>query len=125
MSTREKLSKARMGVLALAEELSSVSAACKRAGISRTHVYEIKEAFEKYGREGLAPAERRKPRMPNQTPPELEEKILQMTERYPEKSYVALADQLRLVGVGVSPSTVRYVSSRHGLTLRSAAPVRR
>jgi hypothetical protein len=32
MSTREKLIKARMGMLALAEELSNVSKACQRAG---------------------------------------------------------------------------------------------
>lgn len=118
MSTREKLIKARVGMLALAEELSSVSSACKRAGISRSHFYEIKEAFEKYGGEGLAPVERRRPRMPNQTPPELEARILEMTEHYPEMSYVRLSDQLRLVGIGVSPSMVRYVWARHGLTLR-------
>src|SRR2546422_4919222 len=57
-------------MLALAEELQNISLACQRAGISRSHFYEIKEAFEKYGREGLAPQSRRRPRMPNQTPPE-------------------------------------------------------
>ena len=56
---------------------------CGQAGISRSHFYEIKEAFEKYGREGLAPQSRRRPRMPNQTPPELEQRILEMTEQYP------------------------------------------
>jgi transposase len=118
MSTREKLIKARMGMLALAEELQNVSVACKRAGISRSHYYEIKEAFEKYGREGLAPQTRRRPRMPNETPPELVEKILEMTERYPTYSYLRISQQLRLVGVGVSPSGVRYVWLRQGLTLR-------
>jgi ACT domain-containing protein len=54
MSTREKLIKARLGMLALAEELQNISLACRRAGISRSHYYEIKEAFEKYGAEGLA-----------------------------------------------------------------------
>jgi len=43
----EKLIKARRGMLALVEELH-VSLTCKRAGISRTYYYEIKEAFEKY-----------------------------------------------------------------------------
>jgi len=33
VSTREKLIKARMGMLALAEELQNVSLACKRAGM--------------------------------------------------------------------------------------------
>ena len=118
MSTTEKLIKARMGMLALAEQLNNVSAACRRAGISRSHYYEIKEAFEKFGAEGLAPQKRRKPRMPNQTPPELEAQILEMTERYPTYSYLRISDQLKLVGIGVSPSTVRAVWQRHGLTLR-------
>src|SRR5579871_2139074 len=55
MSTREKLIKARLGMLALAEELQNISWACRRAGISRSHFYEIKEAFEKWGAEGLGP----------------------------------------------------------------------
>ncbi len=41
-------------MLALAEELQNISLACRRAGISRSHFYETQEAFEKYGREGLA-----------------------------------------------------------------------
>ncbi len=53
MSTREKLIKARLGMLALAKELQILSQACRRAGISRSHFYAIKEAFEKYGAEGL------------------------------------------------------------------------
>jgi transposase len=105
-------------MLALAEALQNISLACKRAGISRSHFYEIKEAFEKYGADGLAPCTRRRPRMPNQTPPELEQKILEMTERYPTFSYLRISQQLRLVGIGVSPSAVRYVWQRHGLTLR-------
>ncbi len=55
MSTREKLIQARISMLALADELQNISRACKVAGISRSHFYEIKEAFEKYGRDGLAP----------------------------------------------------------------------
>ena len=55
--------------------------------------------------------------MPNETPPELEQKILEMTERYPTYSYLRISQQLRLVGVGVSPSAVRYVRQRHGRPL--------
>lgn len=116
MSTTEKLFKARMGMLALAEQLNNVSAACRRAGISRSDHYEIKEAFEKLDAQGLAPQTRRKPRMPSHTPPEAP--IREMTERYPTYSYLRISDQLKLVGIGVSPSTVRAVWQRHGLTLR-------
>jgi hypothetical protein len=59
MNTREKLIKARLGMLALAEELQNISWACRRAGISRSHFYEVKEAFERYGAEGVAPRIRR------------------------------------------------------------------
>ena len=47
--------------------------------------------------------------MPNQTPPELEAKILEMTEQYPAYSYIR---------IGVSPASVRYVWQRHGLVVR-------
>jgi hypothetical protein len=56
MSTREKLIKGRVGMLALAEELQNISLACERAGISRSHFYEINNAFEKFGADGLVPA---------------------------------------------------------------------
>jgi transposase InsO family protein len=118
MSTREKLIKARLGMLALAEELQNITLACKRAGISRSHFYEIKDAFERFGAEGLVPQTRRRPRMPNETPAEVVTRILEMTERFPTYSYLRISQQLRLVGVGVTPAAVRAVWMRHGLTLR-------
>lgn len=120
MSTREQLIKARLGMLALADELKNIAKACKLAGVSRSHFYEIKKAYETFGKDGLAPKPRRRPRMPNQTPPELERQILAMTEQYPTYSYVRLADQLKLVGVGASIAAVRYVWQRHGLSTRFA-----
>jgi transposase len=118
VDTREKLIKTRPGLLALAEQLQNVKQACKLAGISRSHYYEIKEAHEKPGVEGLAPGIRRKPRMPNPIPPELEKQILDMTAHYPTYSYLRISQQLRLIGVGMEPSAVRAVWQRHGLTLR-------
>jgi hypothetical protein len=55
VDTREKLIDALVGMLALADELKNISRACQVAGISRTHFYDIKDAFERYGRDGLAP----------------------------------------------------------------------
>ena len=118
MDTREKLISARVGMLALADELQNISRACQVAGISRSHFYEIKTAFEKYGRDGLAPQVRRRPRMPNETPVELVQRILQMTLEFPTYSYVRISQQLRLVDVPVSPSQVRGVWARDGLLKR-------
>jgi transposase InsO family protein len=118
MSTREKLIQARVSMLALADELQNISRACKVAGISRSHFYEIKEAFERYGRDGLAPQLRRRPRMPNETPPELAGQILAMTREYPTYSYVKIADQLKLIGVPATANQVRGVWLRQGLLKR-------
>ena len=105
----------RLDVLALARELKNVSQACKQAGISRSRFYEIKSAFEKDGLKGLTPQPRRKPRMPNQTPPELVEPILNMTARYPTYSYIRVSAKLRASGCQVVPSTVRAVWKQQGL----------
>ena len=52
MSTREKLIQARISLLGLADELQNISRAC------RTHFYEIKEEFERYGRGTAHPSDR-------------------------------------------------------------------
>lgn len=83
MNTKEKLVKALLGMLALAEQLQNISVACERAGISCSHYYDIKKAFETFGAECPAPLTRRKPRMPNQTLPELGQRILEMAKQYP------------------------------------------
>jgi hypothetical protein len=40
--TQGKLIKARLGMLVLAEELRNISLVCLKAGICRSHFYEIK-----------------------------------------------------------------------------------
>lgn len=88
--------------------MQNIALACRRAGISRSHFYEIREAFEKYGAEGLAPQPRRRPQMPNQTPtpPELEARILEMTEQFPTYSYIRISQQLKLVGIGSASASI-------------------
>ena len=114
-SSKDRLISAKISILQLAEELQNISKACKTAGIARSSFYEIKKAYEQFGREGLAPRERRKPRMPNQIAPELEDKILQMTREYPSYSYNRISSQLQLQGIHVSGGGVRKVWDRHGL----------
>jgi hypothetical protein len=118
MNNGDAIVSARLALLARAEELKNVLAACREARISRSNFYKIKAAFQKCGSEGLAPVPRRRPRMPNQTPPELEQRILEMTARHPNNSYVAIGTRLRLTGIGVTASAVRGVWRRHRL-LRS------
>jgi ACT domain-containing protein len=49
MGTREQLIRARLGMLALVDELKNIAKACKLAGVSRSHFYEIKKAYETFG----------------------------------------------------------------------------
>ncbi len=120
MSTREQLIRECLGMLSLTDELKNIARACRLARVSPSHFYEIKKAYETFGKEGLVPKIRHKPQMPNQIPPELERQILAMTEQYPTYSYLRLADQLKLVGVGVSAAAVQYAWQRHGLSTRFA-----
>jgi hypothetical protein len=105
----------RLEILALARELGNVRKACQRAGISRSRFYELKNMFDQQGAAGLKPQPRRKPRMPNQTPPEMVEPILNMTARYPTYSYIRISEKLRAGACDVAPSTVRLVWEQRGL----------
>src|SRR6476661_5358058 len=120
MTTRDQLIRARIGILAMAAELRNTAKACKLAGVSRSQFYAMKKAYELHGKEGLAPRVRRKPEMPNRTPARLEEHILLQTRKSPLISYVRLAVEIRAEGCNVTPTMVRYVWQRHGLSTQSA-----
>lgn len=120
MTDREQLIKARLAILTMAAELNNVVRVCKLAGVSRSHFYAMKKAYETQGREGLAPRVRRKPLMPNRTPAWLEGHILAKTQENPRVSYVRLAGQLQGCGVAVTAAMVRYVWQREGLSTRQA-----
>jgi len=123
MIEKERLVKARLGILALAGELHNVSKACKLAGLSRSQYYAMKKAYEVYGKEGLLPRVRRKPTMPNRTPEQIEQEILLVTRKKPMLSYIRLADEMKSEGMVVTPTMVRYVWQRHGLSTRSARAI--
>jgi hypothetical protein len=120
MTDRERLIKARLGILVLARELRNVAKTCKLIGLSRSQFYAMRKAFDKYGEAGLSPKIRRKPQMPNRTPGVIEEKIILKTQENPFGSYLRLAEQMKKDGIGVTPAMVRYVWRRHGLSTETA-----
>jgi len=118
MVYKEQLSKAKLGILTLVAELGDVTRACQLLGISRSQFYAMKRAYETAGKEGLAPRVRRKPEMPNRTPAPLEDQILAKTLEYQTVSYSSLAVKMKSEGIDVTPSRIRYVWHRHGLSTR-------
>ena len=120
MTSQEQLIRAKIGILAMAAELKNVARACQLAGVSRSQFYAMKKAYENHGKEGLAPRVRRKPTMPNRTPIAIEDQILLKTYLNPTGGYSRLATGMRLEGIDVTPTMVRYVWQRQGLSTRSA-----
>ena len=120
MTSRTQLIKARLGILALADAIKNVARACRLAGVSRSQFYSMRKAYETRGQDGLAPSTRRKPSMPNRTPPAIESRILWKTQQNPSLSYPKLATVLTTEGHPVTPTMVRYVWERNGLSRRSA-----
>ena len=66
----------RLRLFTLAEELGNVSAACRAMGVDRSTYYRWKRRVDRWGLEALNVRERRRPRMPNQIGPHLEQRII-------------------------------------------------
>lgn len=112
----QRLIDAKISLLQLSEELGNIQKACKAAGIARSSFYEIKRAYEKFGREGLA--SRRKGKKVQEIQKEEEKRVLDFTRKYPGYSYKRLTDQLHLAGFGIGESLVRRVWKKYDLEKR-------
>src|SRR5712692_6946223 len=75
MSEDDVLFGFRLRVFTLAEELGNVAAACRAMGIERSTYYRWKHKVDRWGLEALRVRERRRPRMPNQIGPHLEQRV--------------------------------------------------
>jgi transposase len=115
MTTQEKLIRRKQSLLELAEYLQDVSQACKINGVSRQHFYDIKQAYEEQGIEGLREKTRRKPCLKNRVVPEIEAAVIQMAYEYPAYGQTRAANELRKQGVLVSSGGVRSIWLQHGL----------
>jgi len=75
--------------------------AWKQVSICRPSFYEIKKTCVNFGAKELAPKQRRHSRVPNETPPELEKQIPEVTARQQTYSDVRICGQLLLVSGGL------------------------
>jgi transposase InsO family protein len=115
MTTDQKIIKNKLGLLKLAEELGNVSKACKTMGYSRDTFYRYRQAVVEGGVEALMEKSRRKPNIPNRTAPQIEAAILKLAIDQPALGQVRASNELRKLGLYISPAGLRGVWKRHGL----------
>ena len=99
----------------------SVSEACRVFGIHRSTYYVWKRRVERHGLEILRPRERRRPRLPNQLSPFVEERIVAFALGHPGYGPKRIASELGRVrwgAIAVSHNGVWRCLRRHGLNTR-------
>lgn len=100
---------------------TSVSEACRTFGIHRSTYYAWKRQVEAGGLEMLRPRERRRPRMPNQLPAMVEERVVSFSLAHPGLGPKRVASELarrKWGGIVLSPNGVWRCLCRHGLNTR-------
>ena len=83
MTSDDVIHRYRMRLFALAAELGNVRAACRQMGVHHSTYYRWARQVQTFGIEALRPRERRAPRMPNQIPAHLEQRILAFCLAFP------------------------------------------
>jgi transposase InsO family protein len=100
---------------------TTVSEACRTFGVHRSTFYRWKRLVDRHGLEVLRPRERRRPKMPNQLPAMVEERILAFAIAHPGLGPRRIASELgreKWGGIVVSGNGVWRCLRRHGLNTR-------
>jgi transposase InsO family protein len=118
LSPEIKIAEQRLSVLELAKALGNVSAACKQRGMSRTQFYEYKRRFQTHGIEGLVDLPPVHHSHPATTPPEVEQRILDVSLERPAWGCDRLSDQLKLEGINISAITIQKILNRNEMGSR-------
>ena len=115
LNTTDKIIKHKTGLLNLAEELGNVSKACQVMGMSRDTFYRYKSAVDEGGVEALFERTRRKPNLANRVDQATEDAVIKSATDFPAYGQARTSNELRKLGVFVSPSGVRSIRLRHDL----------
>ena len=115
INNTEKVISHKVGLLNLAEQLQNVSQACKVMGFSRDTFYRYKDAVEDGGVDALLEKSRRKPNLRNRVDPAAEEAVLKHALDEPAHGQTRASNELRRLGISISPTGVRGIWLRHDL----------
>lgn len=115
LHTQEKIIKNKVGLIKLAQELGSVSRACKVFGYSRDSFYRFKKLYEEYGEDGLQEVSRKKPNLKNTIAKEIEDAVTSFAIAFPAYGQLRASNELKKKGIFISPGGVRNIWIRHEL----------
>jgi transposase InsO family protein len=118
MTQRQYIITRKLNILELGQTLGNISNACRKLGVSRRHYYDIKQAIEEDGLEGLLEKSRRAPRIGNRVAPEIEQRVLDYSLECPTHGQTRAANELRKKGLIVSAGGVRSIWLRHQLHIK-------
>jgi transposase InsO family protein len=112
----------RLRLFTLADELGKVSEACRVMGVDRSTYYRLKAKVDRWGLEALKVRERRRPRMPNQIGPHLEQRIVAFSLGHPAYGPRRISAELareKWGAIRISEHGVWRVLCRVGLNTRT------
>ena len=112
----------RLRLFTLAEELGNISEACRLMGVHRSTYYRYKRQVDRWGLEALRVRERRRPRMPNEIGPHLEQRIVAFSLAHPGFGPRRISAELareKWGGLRISEHGVWRVLRRLGLNTRA------
>ncbi len=101
--------------VAAARKEKSLTALCQEFGISRPTGYVWQKRYQQEGIAGIAERSRRPRQSPQQTVPELEQRVVEMRQRYPDWGARKLQVLLAREGVELRRSTIHRILLRHDL----------
>ena len=112
----------RVRLFTLADELGNISEACRLMGFHRSTYYALRRKVDRFGLEALRVRERRRPRMPNQIGPHLEQRVIAFALARPGFGPRRISCELRREkwgGIRISEHGVWRVLRRFNLNTRS------
>lgn len=115
LHSTDKIIKHKTALLNLAQELGNVSKACQVMGLSRDTFYRYKAAVEDGGVAALLERTRRKPNLANRVDSATEQAVQDFALEFPAYGQAQTSNELRKLGIFISPSGVRSVWLRHNL----------